>query len=93
MVLALEAEQTRLRGRLPLALAHYSAAAERAAQQGYTHHVALLHERRGRLLQSARRDVEAAGALRQALAHYRAWGAEAKVRMLSEEIAALSWDA
>ena len=92
MVLALEAEQIRLRGRLRLALARYSAAAERAALQGYTHHVALLHERRGRLLQGARRDVEAAGALRQALGLYREWGAGAKVRILSEEIAALAWN-
>ena len=48
-------------------------------ERGYRHHAALCHERRASLLQRLRRKTEAAAALKQALQHYRDWGASAKV--------------
>jgi hypothetical protein len=78
MVKALEAERARLRGDAQGALASYAQTSESAAQRGYVHHAALLHERRGRLLARLRRDFEAGSAFARAASLYEEWGAGAK---------------
>jgi hypothetical protein len=85
MAQLLDAERARLRGDEANALALYRRAAQRAIQQGFPHHGALAHERRGRMLLEQRRATEAATAFSDALVHYRDWGADAKVRTLELE--------
>jgi len=75
MAMLLEAERTRLRGKLPRARARYDQAAQRARQQEFPHHAAMAHERRATLLAEHRRETEAASSLAQAGAIYRDWGA------------------
>jgi hypothetical protein len=89
MAMFLQAELARLRRDLTRARSGYEQVAQRAKLQGFPHHVALAHERRASLLASARRESEAAEALRDAIAAYRDWGVQPKVRALSEERAGL----
>ena len=85
MVTFLEAERTCLRGREDAARLLYQQAARTAREQEYVHHAALAHERHARSLLRDRRETEAAAALRDAIAHYEAWGAAAKAAALTEE--------
>jgi hypothetical protein len=85
MVTFLEAERTCLRGRENAARLLYQHAARAAREQEYVHHAALAHERHARSLLRDRRETEAAAALRDAIAHYEAWGAAAKASALTHE--------
>jgi tetratricopeptide (TPR) repeat protein len=82
----LEAELARLRKDATRARACYEQAVQRARQQAFPHHAALAQERRASLLQSLRRESEAQTALEDAIAIYREWGAEHKVKLLSAEL-------
>jgi serine/threonine protein kinase len=90
MVWLLDAEHARLAGRVPKARSLYYRAARRAAEQGFTHHVAIAHERCARMLREANRDTEADHALAEAIARYREWGAIAKLQALTRERSAPS---
>jgi hypothetical protein len=82
MMHGLAAERARLQGRASAALALYTQASSAALRQGYRHHGAFLHERRAALLQTLRREAEAAQALAKASALYSEWGALAKAQSL-----------
>ncbi len=85
MAMFLAAENARLSGDFRAATALYEQAARRARQQQFAHHAALAHERRARTLIAVRREAEAASALRDAIALYEEWGAEAKAAALGRE--------
>jgi hypothetical protein len=87
----LAAERARLRRSHARALDLYQSAAQRAEQQGYPQHAALLHERRSQLLEQLRRGTEAAAALRATIALYQSWGADTKVAQLEHRRSELSW--
>jgi hypothetical protein len=78
MVLLLEAERMRLRGRSTAAAEGYARAAQAAEQQQFPHHAALAHERHARLLAELGHGAAAGAALREASERYRAWGAVAR---------------
>jgi hypothetical protein len=82
----LRAELARLRGNPTLARRLFERAAARAVEQQFPHHAALAHERQARMLATLRRETEASAALAQAIALYRAWGAEAKASLLAREL-------
>jgi len=86
MVALLEAEVLRMRRRSSAALAQYQTAAAAAAAARFVHYAALAHERRASLLREGRRDMEAALALRDALACYTRWEAHAKAEELRERL-------
>jgi hypothetical protein len=90
MTLLLQAERCRLGGKLRKAHLLYEEAAHGAQHQEFLHHVALAHERRGRLLEAERRSSDASRALAQAAACYRDWGCVAKAVALERECEALS---
>jgi tetratricopeptide (TPR) repeat protein len=81
----LEAERAHLRGNRARARKLYEEAASAAHQQDFVHHAALAHERLGRALLEERRETEAAGALREAIAFYKTWGARPKAQALAAE--------
>jgi hypothetical protein len=89
LMLFLEAERERLRGRVAWARSLYEHAAERAIQQEFAHHGALAHERRARMLLELRRETEACAALREAQALYMEWGALPKAEAITQELHAL----
>jgi hypothetical protein len=82
----LRAERARLRRDHNGARALYERAAERAEEQQFPHHAALAHERHARMLAALRRETEAAASFAQAIALYRAWGAEPKAAELAREL-------
>jgi hypothetical protein len=92
MALFLEAEKARLRKRVRPALALYEETARRADAEGYVHHAALAHERRAELLTQGGHARRAETALRDALRRYRAWGADAKVKLVEDVVARASRD-
>jgi tetratricopeptide (TPR) repeat protein len=83
MVLALEAERARLRGKAERARTLYQRAVQQARKQRFPHHAALIHERRASHLRALRRDSESVAALAEAEALYREWGALPKANALA----------
>jgi hypothetical protein len=81
----LEAEMARLDANPQGARVLYERAAQGAAQQEFPHVAALAYERHARMLIEARRETEAASALKDAIAWYRKWGAVPKVEALLRE--------
>ena len=81
----LEAELARLAAKAQGARVLYERAAQGAAQQDFPHIAALAYERHARMLIEARRETEAAGVLKDAIAWYRKWGAAPKVEALLQE--------
>jgi len=82
--LLLEAEIERVAGRRDSALDRFEQALAQAEASGSVQQLALANELSGRFwLERGNRGV-AALHLREALAHYRAWGAQAKVRRMIE---------
>jgi len=86
MLLGLDAERLRLRGKREAAITLYERAIEQAIRQGYIHHAALFRERRSELLRCLTRGVHAERDLQSAIALYTQWGAEAKVSMLRQSL-------
>jgi histidine kinase len=82
MAALLQAEVTCVRGYAPAAIRQYQDAAQQARKASYPNHAALCLERRARLLQSKRRDTEAAESLASAADLYEEWGARTKVLQL-----------
>jgi predicted ATPase len=88
MVLLLDAERARLRGRPVQAGALYEGAGRRARRQQFAHHAALAHECRARMLVDLRRPFEAQAAANEAASAYAAWGTQAKADALRRELGA-----
>jgi len=86
----LDAEWLRSRADTGSSLRRYSQAARLAQQAGFIHLEAWIHERAGRFLLRARREVQALSQLRQAKERYRQWGADAKVSQIDALIAELA---
>jgi hypothetical protein len=78
----LAAEHARVGGAASRALRLYREAAQRALAQRHVHHAALIEERCAEFLRGQRRFTEAAATLRDAVAHYKEWGARANVARL-----------
>jgi tetratricopeptide (TPR) repeat protein len=88
MAWLLDAEDARLRGDDAAARGLYERAAQRARAQEFMHHVAMAHERRGRLLLEQRRWTDGSAALSAAIQGYLAWGVAARARTLADELQA-----
>jgi len=89
MATFLRAEDARLRHDFTRARNAYEQAALRARQQTFPHHCALARERLAQMLLALRRETEAGEALREAIAAYREWGADAKAQALDASRVAL----
>jgi tRNA A-37 threonylcarbamoyl transferase component Bud32 len=85
MQVLLEAETARLDANAQGARVLYERAAQAAAEQEFPHVAAFAYERHARMLIGARRETEAAGVLKDAIAWYRRWGAAPKVEALVQE--------
>jgi len=90
MVVLLEAEVLRTRGRIGDALRRYESAARDARRLGYVQHAGFAHERRAELLQAAHRETELSAALAEARERYKEWGATSKVAQLDRWIESIS---
>lgn len=82
-----DAETARAAGDTIEALRHYERSIKAAMEAGFSHELALAHERAGRLALETGLSFAAFGHIRQAQAHYQKWGADQLADGLRAEFA------